>query len=279
MKKQLQESQASLLGDIRSLIEAARGRVAQAVNAGLVMLYWSIGRRIRQDILGNKRAKYAQQIVYSLSRQLVSAYGEGFGARNLAYMVRFAEVFPNREILHTLCAKLGWSHFRLIIYLEDDLQRDFYAEMCRLERWSVRALKSRGRPYQGSPPSWPARKWPICGSKTASPRTSSSATPHRAGRGFCRGYYIDLLFYHRGMRRLVAIELKLDRFPGRGQGAAKALPALARQARKAPGGARAASASPGLMEMARHRGNVFLVPRRAVHDRSAGQKHPGGQAA
>jgi predicted nuclease of restriction endonuclease-like (RecB) superfamily len=58
-------------------------------------------------------------------------------------MVRFAEVFPDEKILHTLCAKLSWSHFRLIIYLDDDLKRDFYAEMCRIERWSVRTLRQK----------------------------------------------------------------------------------------------------------------------------------------
>lgn len=66
-----------LLGDIRSLIEGARGQVAQAVNAGLVMLYWSIGYRIRREMLGEKRAEYGKQIVETLSKRLVSDYGEG----------------------------------------------------------------------------------------------------------------------------------------------------------------------------------------------------------
>ena len=58
-------------------------------------------------------------------------------------MMRFAEVFPDEKILHTLCAKLSWSHFRLIIYLDDELKRDFYAEMCRIERWSTRTLEKK----------------------------------------------------------------------------------------------------------------------------------------
>lgn len=133
----------NLLGDIRALIESARGRVARTVNVGLVMLYWSIGRRIRQDILANRRAKYGKQIFYSLSRKLTLEYGAGFSMRNLFHMVRFAEVFPDQKILHSLSAKLTWTHLRHIIYIEDDLKRDFYAEMCRLENWSVRSLENK----------------------------------------------------------------------------------------------------------------------------------------
>ena len=62
---------------------------------------------------------------------------------NVANMVRCAEVFPDAKILHTLCAKLSWSHFRRIIYLDDPLKRDFYAEMCRMENWSTRTLEQK----------------------------------------------------------------------------------------------------------------------------------------
>jgi hypothetical protein len=65
-------------------------------------------------------------------------YGCNFGARNLANMTRFAELFPNETIVSALSAQLGWSHFVELLPLEDRLKRDFYAEMCRSERWSVR---------------------------------------------------------------------------------------------------------------------------------------------
>ena len=67
-----------LLADVRTLIDSARGHVAQVVNAGLVRLYWSVGQRIRQDILSEKRAEYGQQIIATLSRQLTRDYGQGF---------------------------------------------------------------------------------------------------------------------------------------------------------------------------------------------------------
>jgi len=136
-------SSKGLLKDLRELIEAARQDVARQVNSALVLLYWRVGKRIRQDILKEKSAEYGEDIVATLSRELTKEFGPGFTARNLANMVRFAEVFPDEEILHTLCAKLSWSHFRLIIYLDDDLKRDFYAEICRIERWSVRTLRQK----------------------------------------------------------------------------------------------------------------------------------------
>ena len=133
----------ALLSDVRELIRQAREGVARAIDSGLVLLYWHVGRRIRQDILKEKRAEYGKQIFYALSRKLTAEFGQGFSERNLANMARFAEVFPDPEILHALRAKLGWTHFREIIYLDDPLKRDFYAEMCRIENWNTRTLHQK----------------------------------------------------------------------------------------------------------------------------------------
>jgi hypothetical protein len=132
-----------LLADVRGLIEAARQQVAQAVNAGLVTLYWHVGRRIRQEILGEERAAYGEQIVNSLSTQLTAEYGRGFTRTNPFYMMRFAEVFPDEQIVHALRGQLSWTHFRELIAIDDPLKRDFYAEMCRAERWSTRTLQDQ----------------------------------------------------------------------------------------------------------------------------------------
>jgi len=127
-----------LLDDVRDMILSARGQVARMVDAGLVALYWDVGRRIRQDILKEKRARYGEQIVSALGAQLAKEFGRGFAVRNIFRMVRFAEVFPDFKIVSALRTQLGWTHFRQIIALDDPLKRDFYAEMCRIERWSTR---------------------------------------------------------------------------------------------------------------------------------------------
>jgi hypothetical protein len=102
---ELTKNSGQLLGDIRQMIEEARAGVAVTVNAGLTMLCWRIGIRIEKEVLKGERAEYGQ------------------------------------EIVPTLSAQLSWRHFVEIFALKDELQRDFYAEMCRVERWSVRTLR------------------------------------------------------------------------------------------------------------------------------------------
>lgn len=136
-------AKASLLGDLRQLIEATREQSARAVNSTLVIMYWRIGQRIRADVLQNERAEYGKEILQTLSEELTKEYGRGFGRSNLFAMVQFNEVFPEVEIVQTLSGQLSWSHFVELIPLEDPLKRDFYAEICRVERWSVRTLRHK----------------------------------------------------------------------------------------------------------------------------------------
>ena len=133
---------AGLLTDIRGLIEDTRQNVARSVNSALVLLYWHVGGRIRVAILKSKRAAYGEQILPTLSAKLRAEFGRGWSERNLAYMIRFAEAFPDKNNLHALCAKLGWSHFRQLVHMDEPLKRDFYAEMCRLERWSCTSART-----------------------------------------------------------------------------------------------------------------------------------------
>jgi len=132
-----------LLNEIRSLIEEARRQTAAAVNVGLTALYWRIGNRILREVLGNERATYGEQIVATLSRQLVADFGRGFEQKNLHRMMQFAEAFPDEAIVATLWRQLSWSHFRELLPLAKPHQREFYAGMCRIEGWSVRTLHER----------------------------------------------------------------------------------------------------------------------------------------
>ena len=79
----------------------------------------------------------------TLSAQLTEDYGQGFGRANLFQMVRLAELFPDPEIVSALSKQLSWSHFVQILPLKDALKRDFYAELCRAERWTVRTLRHK----------------------------------------------------------------------------------------------------------------------------------------
>lgn len=144
-KKALVAGAASgpLLVDLRELIDATRQQTTAAVNMGLTLLYWRVGQRINAEVLQGERAAYGEQIVAALAQQLTIDYGRSFGPKNLRHMMRFAEVFPDEQIVYALSRHLSWTHFRALLYLDKPFQRDFYAEMCRVEGWSTRVLAER----------------------------------------------------------------------------------------------------------------------------------------
>ena len=144
MKKSVEDITVSnFYQDIRRLIDEARYAVASTVNAAITMLYWQIGKRINEEILKGKRAEYGREIIVSLARQLVLEYGNNFSEKNLRRMIQFAEVYPSKEIVVSLIRHLSWTHFIALIPLKEPLQREFYTEMCRIERWSVRTLRKK----------------------------------------------------------------------------------------------------------------------------------------
>ena len=94
----------ALISDVRSLILQAREGVARAVDSALTALYWHIGRRIVQDVLKHKRAGYGEEIVSALGRQLEQEFGRGFSVKSLHHMTRFAQAFPDENIVSALPA-------------------------------------------------------------------------------------------------------------------------------------------------------------------------------
>lgn len=133
----------AVLTEVRDLILEARQQTARMVNAGLTLLYWRVGNRIRQEILKEKRAEYGAEIVSALGRQLEQEFGRGFSTKSLHHMIRFAEAFPDAGIVSALLRELSWTHLKALTYVDEPLKRDFYAEMCRIERWSTRTLQER----------------------------------------------------------------------------------------------------------------------------------------
>ena len=250
----------NLFADIRRLIEETRSKVATAVNVGLTMLYWRIGKRIGQEILKGERAAYGKEILATLSQQLVADYGRGFAEKNLRRMLQFMEVFPDERIVVTLSRQLSWSHFLAIIPLDQPLQRDFYAEMCRIERWSVRTLRRKIGSMLYERTALSRKPEELARLEIEALRDEDRLTPDlvfrdpylldflnlsdtyherdleaailrelesfllELGVGFTfvarqkritldgDDFYLDLLFFHRDLRRLVAVELKLDKF-------------------------------------------------------------------
>ncbi len=254
------QSDAGLVADVRSMIEQARESVARTVNVGITLLHWRIGKRVQIEILRQERAEYGKEIVQTLSAQLKEEFGNGFSAKNLRHMMKFADVFSDTRIVSTLSRQLGWSHFKEIIYLKNDLQRDFYAEMCRVERWSVRTLRKKINSMLFERTAISKKPEEVVRAELAALRSEGQLTPDlifrdpyfldflglkdrylekdmedailreletfllELGDGFAfigrqkriqidsDDFYLDLLFYHRRLKRLIAIDLKLGDF-------------------------------------------------------------------
>lgn len=133
----------NLLSEISKLIEESRLAVARKVNEAMSQLYWRIGLLIKEDILNSKRAEYGKQIVDTLANQLTSEYGHGWSHQQLRHCLRAAEIFPQEEIFSAVRRELSWTHIKTIIYIDDEIKRSFYLELCKLENWSSRQLQER----------------------------------------------------------------------------------------------------------------------------------------
>ena len=135
--------EAGLLADVRSLIQSARQRVATVANATQTMLYWHLGQRLLKENLLEGRAAYGKRILATLSQELMAEFGGGYTLRSLYRAIQCFQLFPDKAIVSTLSAQLSWSHFVELLPLKDPQARDFYAEMCRIERWDVRTLRQK----------------------------------------------------------------------------------------------------------------------------------------
>lgn len=132
-----------LFDKISGLIEQARRKVAITINQEMVMLYWDIGKTIKEEVMKSKRAEYGEKIVNSLSSQLIDRYGKGFSSQNLWFMVRLYETYPILYALRREFKGLSWTHIRTLLFIKDDLKRQFYATLCQKEHWSTRTLDER----------------------------------------------------------------------------------------------------------------------------------------
>jgi predicted nuclease of restriction endonuclease-like (RecB) superfamily len=251
--------EARLLNDLRDLIKAARRRVATVANSTHALLCWHVGRRLLRENLQDGRAAYGKRILVTVSQELTAEFGEGFSYSSLTRMARFAEMMTDEAIVVALSQQLGWSHFMALLPIKDPLARDFYAEMCRIERWDIRTFRQKigGMLYERTALS--RKTEAVIASEIANLR-DGRMTPDSVfrdpylldllglkgayserdlekailremegvlmelGSGFAfvarqkrmsvgkDDFHLDLLFYHRHLRRLIAVDLKLESF-------------------------------------------------------------------
>lgn len=133
----------NLLQDAKVIIDTARNYAYKAVNMALIKRNWLLGKRISEEELQNEnRAEYGAKVIFNLAEELTSLYGKGFDYSTLYKFVRFYKCFP--EILDSASPKLGrlsWTHFRVLLQVNDDTARQWYAQEAATQAWSVRTLQ------------------------------------------------------------------------------------------------------------------------------------------
>jgi len=255
-----------LFVEIKSLIEEAKQRIAVSFNSTTTVLNWNIGSRINLVILNEKRAKYGKEVIKTLSKQLTEEFGRGWSEKQLRHCLRFAETFKDKEIVYALSRELSWTHFRSIMYLKDNLKRDFYIEMVRLEKWNTRTLQDKIDSMLFERTAISKKPEELIKSELKKLREDNILSPElvfrnpyflnflgledrfsektledailrelekfilELGQGFTfverqkkmlidsDSFSLDLLFYHRKLKRLIAIELKLGKFKAQYKG-------------------------------------------------------------
>lgn len=253
-------SLAPLSQELATLIHSAKQRAAVAVNSEITLLYWQVGNRINQAVLGGERADYGKRVIATLSNELTAQFGKGWSKRNLAQMVKFAEVFSDIEIVHALRTQLSWTHIRQLIAIDEPIKRDFYTTMAIQERWSTRTLDERIGALLFERTAISKKPDDTIVAELSELRNSGQYNQElllkdpyildflelndrylekdledailrdieqfllELGAGFSfvarqkriqidnDDFYIDLLFYNRKLKRLVAIDLKLEKF-------------------------------------------------------------------
>lgn len=124
--------------EIRNILHTARNKVYQTANFAMVEAYWNIGKSIIKEQGGEDKAAYGTGLLKELSEQMTRDFGKGFTVTNLKYMRQFYLTFPNG---HALRGELSWTHYRLLMKVENDNAREFYMQEAIKSQWSTRQLE------------------------------------------------------------------------------------------------------------------------------------------
>ena len=122
---------------IKEILTSAREKAYKAVNFAMVEAYWNVGKLIVEAQDGNERAEYGEELLKDLSKDLTREFGKGFTVTNLRYMRQFYLVFQKH---HALRDELSWTHYRLLMKIENAEIRKFYLDECIEQNWSTRQL-------------------------------------------------------------------------------------------------------------------------------------------
>ena len=238
-----------LVQEISLLIEESKQQVVRTANSALTTLFWQVGKRVNDEVLKNDRAQYGKQIIANVSAQLELRYGRNFTEKNLRRMMQFAVEFPEFQIVVTLSRQLSWSHFLVLLPLKNRQAKQYYVNLSTSELWSVRELRHQveRKAFERNEianvqlsASQPALlntfKDPYLLDFLNLKNTYLENDLEKAilrelesfilelGKGFAfmerqkrmiidgDDFYLDLLFYNRTLKRLVAIELKIGKF-------------------------------------------------------------------
>jgi predicted nuclease of restriction endonuclease-like (RecB) superfamily len=248
-------AEKDLFNELSQLIEQSQQQVVAQANSTLTLLFWHIGNRINKEILQNKRADYGKQIVATLSAQLEERFGRNFTEKNVRRMLQFAEQFPDNSIVVTLSRQLSWSHFLVLIPLKNQEAKLYYAQASATQTLGVRELRKQisTKTFERSsianlqntsnhPAIHNSFKDPYFLDFLGLQNTYLEKDLEQAilreleafilelGKGFAfverqkrmiidgEDFHLDLLFYHRNLKRLVAVELKLGKFEAEHKG-------------------------------------------------------------
>lgn len=128
-----------LTDDVKNLIATSQQKAIRAIDFERVLLYWNIGKRIYEEVQGGEdRAEYGKAIIKNLSNELEPIYGSGYSIRQLELMRQFYRVFP---ITNALRSQLSWTHYKLLLRIEDNDKREFYIAESTKNNWSSRDLE------------------------------------------------------------------------------------------------------------------------------------------
>lgn len=254
-KKILALTEKELFNELAQLIEQSKSQLVSYANSTLTTSFWQVGKKINNHILQNKRAEYGKQIVTKISAQLEKEFGRSFTERNLRRMMQFAAEFTDFEIVTSLMTKLSWTHFLQLLPLKTMEQKLFYAKQAAELGWSVRELKRyiETKTFERTEiantqlvksENIPSNTFKdpyildFLGLKNNHLEKDLESAILReleqfileVGKGFAfverqkrmiidgEDHYLDLLFFHRKLRRLVAIELKIGKFQAKDKG-------------------------------------------------------------